>query len=402
MLKGLSFLILLSVCVIAHGQAPLREGEVFLINGDTLRGYIHDEEWLRAPTSLRYRADKTGDVREISASEIKGFWTSRPSRYETHTVSYDNDNQSRDPLPRKREPENIKEATTLLEVLVRSRYSLLYFLDENERPHYFYQNEGETPVELLNREVLRVVDGKESVLLYEKWKQQMANLQPNCEGLKEKLVASQYKEKSLVLAFQDLNACAGSTMETIADKSAVERRSRFGFIMQAFQNHTDAGIARTSFNEVNFGGGISYEIFSKRRPGRMSVYNEVKYRVVDQQGAYYTGIDVDMTLPSIRLINMLRSYYPKRNTTLFWNIGISTGYRMPPTIQHEGKDLSDNALGEYGTGIEAGFALGFGTQMKVRTLSTSIEARYELEAGPFDRSSFIGAHNLGIVLGVQF
>jgi hypothetical protein len=381
------------------GQTTLRSGYIVKTEGDTLKGFIRDLEWTVNPSQVEYQTSKEGTPQVFTANEIRAFYTSRPILFESHNFRYDAGEQKTNALTYSREPEEWKEEKLFLQVLVKGGISLYRLDDVNGRIHYFIQENTGDVVELLNRKYLVNTNSINQVREFEGWKQQLLNLSASCESASKSIQAARYMDSSLKKIIENLNACRGESVKNIVSVQSERKPSRFGIMVQPFFDYTEISNARTTFEEINFGFGISYEIFSRKKPERISYYNELKYKMIAQTGVATNNNPVNFDFQTINLINMIRFNTPGK-AAFFWNLGTNISYRMNMTVQYEnGSDLPGN----YESDLQLGIAGGIGSRfLNKEKLKGTIELRYELEQSPFTESTFTGTHALGLIIGFQF
>ena len=400
----LVFIILLSAPLVS-AQDFIRNGYIIKNTGDTVRGFVHDKEWSVSPSVIEFQEDKNGPIKEIRTSEIKAFYSNRPAFYESHTIKYDGDKWTTGKsYPQTREPSVWIEATLFLETLVKSSGMSLYTLDDqNGRKHFFYSIKNSVPLELVSRQYLGMIDGTQKVVTSEQWKQQLINATAACPSLKAKILDAEYGKSQMKRLIESYNVCTNERNLPLVNKSIKPQRRKplFGITPQIYLNSTEVFSAVTSFNEINFAGGVTFEVFIKKRPNRLSIYNELKYKSIVQEGQNLQGpTKVDFKLKSVRLINMIRFSYPKKTNTVFWNVGLTNGLRIEGEAKNQinGYDL----LKGYKSGFELGAVLGGGTTLMISSnLRSSIELRYEVEQEALKGTTYFGAHNVGLILGLQ-
>jgi hypothetical protein len=395
----LGILIILTDPLLA--QNYVRSGFIVLNSGDTLRGFIKDMEWSVNPTVIEFQRTRESEGQRYDVNAIRSFTTSRPAVYEAHQVKYDPDSQSAKNLPQTREPAEWRDEKLFLEVIVSGGTALYRLDDANGRIHFFIKQRGEDqPVELLNRTYLVTVDGAPQARLFEGWKQQLLNYSSDCTSLTSGINSAKYLEPSLKKTIGAINRCRGEVSSGTIGIEADRKPSQFGILAQLFFDYSEITAARTEFGKINYAFGISYEFFSKRRPERISFYNELKYKHISQEGESAFNLPVSFKIQSVKMVNAIRFNYPGAKQTVFWNVGTNLGYRFSTAVQFEN---GNPFPGDYDTDLEVGIIVGAGSVIINQPgVKGSVELRYELEQSPFGKTSFVGSHALGLVLNVKF
>lgn len=96
--------------------------------------------------------------------------------------------------------------------------------------------------------------------------------------------------------------------------------AQWGAVAQGFLNYSEITSAKTIFEEINFGLGLSYETFFKRRPERMSVYNELKYKQVAQTGESVITTNFVVNSARHKIWRLFKHFYgppPSDNKSLY-------------------------------------------------------------------------------------
>ncbi|MBL7861765.1 MAG: hypothetical protein JNJ65_11440 [Cyclobacteriaceae bacterium] len=393
---------LLILCTIfsinlASGQATWRKGSITKNDGTELTGEINDKEWSVNPKEIEFR-ENGGTLQKYTVHQIKSFSTARPARYEAFAIEYDGDDQNVNRLSTNRSPLTLNKDTLFLRVIVNAQVGLFEFVDANGRIHYF-TNQEQGVEELLNR---KYKDATNSSLVgvNEKFKQQLLLKAGNCPELHSTIRQLKYNEGALQNLVAKINTCNGQEIKPIWVGETITKKSNLGIVAQVFLSNPEYTFLVADFSEVNFGGGIFYEIYSKKKPNRISLYNELLYKQVNQEGVSVFGSAATIKFSRIKMINSYRFSYPdKHDGRFFWGIGIGTGVRFNTTVNERESiagypDYSGSEF-ELGVMVNAGktFALS-------KSLKLNADFRYEIEQSPFGSSEFFGAHNLGVCIGI--
>jgi hypothetical protein len=335
----------------------------------------------------------------------KGFATSRGAYYESYHFQYDGDPQKTGSTnvippdyPKSRTPAKWIATDVFLEVLAKGKFSLFRFQDDRDRTHYFILDEGKTePEELLFRTYISETETRVSGLtLSEAYKQQLlVRAGAQCTDLRGKITALDYREADLKRIVAAINACYKNVqaLPTVTPDKGERKRSKFGIVAEGYL--TDPGFvhSRGGYDKLQFSGGISYEVFSKKRPNRISFYHELRLKNYSKEDVYEDALSVypskgTLSYKAIKVSNLLR-VTPQKVKSPYFAGGFVWGYRF---------DTNINGIkpGEYSSGrdrFELGFAAGFGKRFIKIGLSTEIRGEYEF---PSAQSS------IGLLLCKQF
>lgn len=388
--------LLLVLPSIAFSQATFRNGFIILKNGDKLEGQVNDLEWSVGPKEVEFR--KEGQpVKKFTVNDVISFSTDRPAMYESHSIQYDGDDQSIRNLPFAKEANELKKDKLFLKVIVNSSVGLLHFQEANGRNHFFIRHDT-TVTELLKRNYQS--NAANSLATNQKYKQQLILITNDCQAVQSRIKNLNYIESDLYNVFVKINECKGSELIPIWSGKTTKKSFNAGITFQPFVNSTifAFGIAKSKMSEVNFGGGIFIEFYDRKRPNRISYYNELVYRKVNQSGTYYTGSDASIEYTRIKLINALRFSYPaKSGGRFFWNVGLGTGVRKNTLLNGQS---SDPNLADYSSDFELGLVGGVGKTFSLfNSIIASTELRYEIEDCPLGNTGFALSQN--VVLGIQ-
>lgn len=283
-----TFVILCTIFSItaATGQATWRKGTITINDGTELTGEINDKEWSVNPKEIEFR-EQGGTIQKYTVHQIKNFSTDRPARYEAFAIEYDGEDQNVNRLTTNRSPVTLSRDTLFLRVLVYAPVGLFEFVDANGRIHYF-TNQEQGVEELLNR---KYKDATNSSLVgvNEKFKQQLLLKAGNCPELHSTIKQLKYSEGALQSLVTKINKCNGHEVQSSWTGEIVTKKPNLGIVAQVFLTNPEYTFMVSDFNEINFGGGIFYEIYSKKKPNRTSLYNELLYKQVNQEGVSVFG-----------------------------------------------------------------------------------------------------------------
>lgn len=394
----LLLLLLISLGTITSSfcQATWRKGTITRKDGTEITGEINDKEWSVNPKEIEFR-ENGGPVQKYTVHQIKNFSTARPARFEAFAIEYDGEDQNVNRLSTNRSPLTLSKDTLFLRVIVNASVGLFEFADVNGRIHYF-TNQEQGVEELLNRKYKDATNNS-LVGVNEKFKQQLLLKAGTCTELQSSIKALKYNEESLKNLISKINKCQGHEVKPLWAGEVLVKKPNLGIVAQVFFSNPEYTFLVADFSEINFGGGVYYEIYSKKKPNRISIYNELLFKQVNQEGASVFGSPATIKFSRIKMINSYRFSYPdKRDGRFYWGIGIGTGVRFGTTVN--GQESISFYPDFSGSEFELGVMVNGGKTFAIsKSFKINAELRYEIEQSPFGTSEFIGAHNLGVCIG---
>jgi hypothetical protein len=385
------------------------EGLIVLQSGDTIKGRINDLEWFKTPESIQFRKNGELNFQTFSPKEIKAFATARPVSYEVHAFKYDGDMlgktsvsyTSKGDVPTTRLPLKWIEDTTFVEVIAKGKLSLYNYADADGRSHFLIQEDEKPLEELIYRKYASHLKGVAIIATSNEYKQQLTNLAGDCPSAKNRLQNCSYDESRLKKMIELLNSCKGSNLVVNKSFKPNHKKSDFGLLFQPQLTQAKSQLAVLSFDKPSYQGGITYEIYSKKRPNRQSFYSELKYMTVSQEGELgYASVKKPATFKyrSFKMVNTFRSSFGEA-TNIYLNFGILNGMRFDTSIKPVQKIGYKVAKG--GSAFISGLAIGIGK--RIPKLNGSIEIRYEIErAFVSDNDQPNRLQSVGVVAGFHF
>ncbi|RCH53814.1 hypothetical protein DJ568_16385 [Mucilaginibacter hurinus] len=140
----LAFTLLPFAC---FSQSNYKKGYILRSSGDTLRGYIDSREWARNPKFIAFKTSmESANVLRFKAVDIIRFQIFPYTNYVSY-VGHISNNRNRFP-----EIDDFKDTTTRLDTiflkqLFKGNNLALYAHIESAKDRFFYQEEGQQPVE---------------------------------------------------------------------------------------------------------------------------------------------------------------------------------------------------------------------------------------------------------------
>lgn len=434
-------IILFALGGIAFGQNRFVDGYVVISSGDTIKGFIKDQNWRVNPSSIKFRKGADGGTTTYTAAEIKLFRTFSGTYYESKAVMYDRSPVELALLSTSAEPRWEKD-TLLLEVVVKGQVNLYYLVDATSKKHFFVEKAGsDLAEELLDVRYLVYQNGVKTASSTQQYKSQLRNYMGDCQEVQGRILQTEYNLTSLRALTTKYNGCNEQRAATLAvqpdkNKTSVEVGVLAGVhrTNMVFKSDNPAPRSLRSFtdgpyeNNINGTGGISVNVIFPRGRQRLSLYGELLYlqynlsKVVEQTratgaGTSYrkedSGFDV-----SYGRINLLLRYHWVNNSRIrpylqsglsgarslrnanYYKLTTQEVYDVAGTVYsnyEEGVILQPPRKIEFGWlagvgvtagrfGLEGRYEIGDGLVGPSRTLSSTRRSAYLLLSYAFSKS----------------
>lgn len=392
-------IVLLQVLAIAftqlHAQALLRPGRIVDKNGNVIEGMINDTE-SKSVKSIEFH--KNGEVQTLSVEDIRSFSTDRPVTYVSMEAEYDADDQNPSAPPSGRAP-TLKKERIFLEVVVDAPIGLLSYVADNDRQHFFLRQDGSV-TELTFRVFYH---STEMVVLFnEMYKQQLYQLAIDCPEVSNRYKTIKYNRTALSRVVVALNKCKGNDAQE-TPKAVVptpeRKRPTFGIAFQPFANSLTFGIARNKTIGIfhgkpgygslitdkpmsgwNYSAGVFGELYSKRRPNRISYFNEFTFQTLHNETTLPTKVERSFTFSRLMMLSAIRFSIPsQKGGRVYALAGLNYGYHFNTKLVNYDDALQPYPDSEYHymTGFDLGFAIAGGkTWAFTEKLKLTTELRY--------------------------
>ncbi len=398
-------LTIVSISSLSIAQEYYRRGYVVTLENDTINGLINDKEWQYSPQLVEFKENENSAPKTYRPQEIKAFTTTSGVYYESHHFKFDGDflndaaKSNGINYGTTRTPLRWVEGDYFLEVLVMGKFSLFKFNDPADRIHFMILEQGKSELEELQYRLYSTkIEGMSTVSTNENYKQQLINLcSERCPDLKSKILKISYNDRHLIQTLETINKCFKSEKQIPSLKliQSEIKKPKFGIVAYVYLGKTNTTLfSYEGFNKVYLAGGISLEVFSKKRPNRFSVYNELKFKTFNEKGLYtFSSNPATLKFQSLKLTSMFR-VTPKKISTLYLNAGLNYGFRLNSSLTTSQISLPSNAE------FELGPAIGFG--IKILPLKASIELRAEFDFPVKSQTDFNTNQTIGIAINKQF
>lgn len=301
-------IILFALCGIAFGQNRFVGGYVVIPSGDTIKGFIKDQDWRVNPGSIKFKKGAKEATTTYTAAQIKLFRTVSGTYYESRAVMYDRSPVELALLSTSTEPQWEKD-TLFLEVVVKGQVNLYYLVDATSKQHFFVEKAGsDLAEELLDVKYLVYQDGVKTTSSTQQYKSQLRNYMADCQSVQGQILQTQFDLKSLRALTTEYHRCNGQRAATLVVQPDNNKTSVvFGVLAgvhrtrMVFKSDLPTYGSLRSFtndpyeNNINGTGGISVNVIFPRGRQRLSLYGELLYlhynlsKVVEQTRVAGTG-----------------------------------------------------------------------------------------------------------------
>lgn len=378
----------LLACSVSLAQTNFVPGHIITIDGDSIAGEIDDQYWSAAPKEIQFRS--ASGVKTYAPADLLQFGVGNKTLYLSQPVQYDSTSNSKT-LSHSFQP-TYKQDYLFLRVIVKSKYSLLEFMDD-QVPHFFIQ-QGETFTELVNHMFLSSANGANTKRVNPAFIEQLRSAFKDCSSIEVKPYTG-YSEKNLralFIAYSDCQKVPKRVYERLKTTTTVGLVGLAGF--DQMRKNWEGG--------MGYGGGIAFTFAFPNKLYKMSLYTEIAYRKLAHQFAdrplsqtipIQSGYTAAINLNSIKTTVLVRNRLDRiANQKLFIEGGFT--YSMGLKDEFFYNDLLRGEKAEYfwafiaGTGVNLGkvildvrYERGSGVQFSDSPILTSASGLSSLNVG---------------------
>lgn len=324
----------------SYSQENFQPGSITLANGETIQGFIDYREWQSNPDKITFKSSIDRKGVSYSYEDLLGFSVQKEF-YVSATFEIETSSTVTNNLDLSREFKTEKKKGFLKSLISGSKS--LYLYKDNVAKRNFYIGKDDTFELLLYKKYL-INEGTSEMQKadHKKYLEQLAGYFKSCPKVYTTLKNAEYKLKSLEKVFKSYYECTNEEfISRIIKKKPGYSFGVFGGINYSkisFSGNRDyyAEIIDTDFPaNINFAGGLSFELIFPRFQKKWSIFNELQYSYLNMSGRYelsgwstfYQNIDMEFKYSFIKLNNQLRYTHPiSEQLALFTNIGFSNGY----------------------------------------------------------------------------
>jgi hypothetical protein len=383
-------------------QENFLPGFIVSAKNDTTYGKIDYRKWLQNPDRISFM-DSDGNQSAYSPFDILGFHVSGES-YKSATVKTEIS-------PFKTQELNfnpdliLKTNTVFLLKLVDGSKQLFVYHDSLEKEHFYIPTDSGMTLliyktylhsykksELFTMNIARIEPITDIRKENKTYTGQLAKYLEDCQAVFSQLSAVKYNQNSITSLFnQYKKSCQPDLVIHRLKKVSVE----FGFIAGISLNSMKFGrndvypFSKTSYPYApNFVAGLSIDGRLRGNADKWSLYNEFLFAPYRIQGEYLSFVNndnhtlhkTDISVPYIRMNNMLRFKYPLNTLAIYFNAGISTGFgKIRDNSWQKDIKFYSTEKQELETAIKFNdsFELGFNAGLGCKYRHWSIDARWE-------------------------
>ncbi|TAE10972.1 MAG: hypothetical protein EAZ95_14225 [Bacteroidetes bacterium] len=232
-------------CTTLQAQDNYVKGYIILVNGDTVRGSIEYQNWLKSPKEISFRRNNHVYVQKHSATSIQKFYIEEQNEYYESFAG--NINALRNDSRHIKEyssysnflnsKKRFKADTIFLRVLVSSAdYTLYSFCEYVDQESFFLKSPQGGIEELLFQSFAIINEGKKTIMSFEGYKQLIQQRMNDCKNIN---INISYRTKQLVNLIKTYLNCKKQTI--IYEYKSTKNKS-----------YTDIGIiGGATFNQVS-------------------------------------------------------------------------------------------------------------------------------------------------------
>ncbi|MEO6169255.1 MAG: hypothetical protein ABIO46_11450 [Chitinophagales bacterium] len=344
------FILFLFTCYTAHAQKNFVSGIVVLNSGDTLKGFISDEEWKVNPKIIYFKTTTESAFVKYTPLTTRMFRITNGNWYVSYTGLVDGSSLKIPELKYNPNPPTVLD-TLFLRVLVAGNAALLYARDYRERDHFFILKTGDTIAELgYNKFLVSGYDGTHTKV-NEVYRSQLVKLVADCPSLSEKIMGIPlvYNRDDFVALIKQYNSCDGAAIEYAESKE----RWDFGFSVLAgvnwcrlrFTSDKNTFLKTIDMDRsLGYAAGLGFNAIIPRNRKQWSIFNMVYLKNYTAYGNTELNLadaenSVYIDFHYLKLATSIRYTSPKGAVKPFIGLGMTNGYAL------KDKNLYTNASG---------------------------------------------------------
>ncbi|WP_139337751.1 outer membrane beta-barrel protein [Pontibacter indicus] len=288
--------------------------------------------------------------------------------------------------------------TVFLRVLVKGKVSLYTLNEPDAQERIYVQKEGEAPVELVYRSVLKRSGGKSGIVKLPVYRGMLNTKMTDCQDLANKVNQVAFKPSALKNLVQDYNMCASGVEGNYV---ATEEKVKFniytlGGVSYTFLNingHPNRALNEPKFTGMSYSLGASLLATLPRRHGRYALVGELLYKSYQTEGTFrhinqqteqvYTKYTTTFQMNQVA-INVLGRYrFLDRSIRPYVSLGVGNNFLLSDNSHQEVYSPSyptenrkrDNPMANIMRKHEQTLLLGIGGEWK------RLQAEIRLEKG---------------------
>lgn len=287
MKKALLFLSLLFISFNCVSQALMKPGYFINNNGDTINGFIRDENWRTNPSQIEFSTHENFDPEPITLNSIREFSINNGPLYRRFTVNMDASRDEVAKLSTHMEPDFV-EKTLLLKLILGGKASL-YKYEEPSMLRFFFSFDDKNATQLIYKRYTftteqyeEITTSKTKIGVNNTYQSQLWN-ELKCITLTiEDAKSTSYNQDDLTHYFIKYNRCEKSEINMMSrnERGPINMNIRPGlnFSKTSLRND-DYSYGDASFpSSANLRVGIELEYNLQFNRRKWSIFIEPTYR----------------------------------------------------------------------------------------------------------------------------
>ncbi len=327
---------LVAVTQVCLAYEDFKPGYIVLQNGDTVKGFIDDQQWASSPTIFKFKKSENENAVEYSPATVRYFYIENSMElYSGASFSFTTQQNESSTI-------SLKDSRQLtfngfLTVLCLGKIQL-FRMDFEDVEYFFIKADNEAIAQLELKKIIRSGTVKEKGGQYggflPVYKQTLKNKTTDCPESQKTVEQLDYSEKALTAFIKKYNSCVGKVeyVKQYAKKYYFQKGLLAG-----------AGVAKVALDFTQQLGskelsalapqvGAYFVAYRKRGQGKWGLYNELTFGMVNGKPythEYYVGpfkyiSDNEIAIKHLTLNIAVRYSTTSVKTNLFFQIG---GYR---------------------------------------------------------------------------
>lgn len=334
--------IIITLVSFAQGYQP---GYIVNNNLDTTQGFISYHSWRINPTEIAFK-NQNGSVIEYSATEILSFKV-LDKLYEAATVDVESSPDEAEQLTYESQFK-IEKKTAFLEAILPGEAGLYSLVSRTGKPNFYIKFSNKFDLLLyksyLEGEYISTGAYQRSEKITtknNKFLEQLSIYFKDCASISAKLSGVTYTKKSLSGLFAYYNACSGRQL-SVASESGEKIKARWSLIAGytktsvKFSSSVTPYLTKADFeSSTDFTGGIAVDLIMPHQDN-WSIVGELLYASYKVEGVFedapsaneFTSVISNFDNHYLKINTLLRFRFPVKNTSIFFNTGMSNGIAL--------------------------------------------------------------------------
>ncbi|QNF34533.1 outer membrane beta-barrel protein [Adhaeribacter swui] len=395
---AVSFLFLLQTN--SFGQKNFVKGNLYLSAGDTISGYIDDQNWDRNPRTIDFKETPESATQHFTVSQLSGFNLIDGDVYRKAVLQVDKTPTRHQEIIQRPKPFIVTDSVYLLEQ-VKGTISLYHLLDEANKNHFYILKKDGTLEELIQRLYVTYKNDQPLVGTADQYKNQLKySILSDNPALFPQIDKATYTKAALISIVENYNKWLDPN-KTVEIKKISKAISKLGLVAGGnitnykFKGQAYDYLLKSQFDwHKNPMVGMFYQILLPRNRHKWSIYNELVWKrsynhgefdiqdddFIFEQDAYYTGKgEVNIKADYIGLTSMFRYSWAHQNFQPFINFGLAGNLGLDINTYVTGQELykvenrvATREIFKNPSKYELGFVAGGG--MKINKVAFEIRA----------------------------